>query len=80
MKKKRFHLSPIATKLLIIGLTLVLGYLIYILVSLILAKNVSSDALVHTFSPQLEHVIMSLTLIVAGSLILDVTAKELKKE
>ena len=80
MNKKIFHLSKIAEKLLIIGLTLIIGYLMYILVSLLFSKNVSNDVLVHMFSPQLEHVLMSLTLIVTGSLLLDVTAKELKKE
>lgn len=80
MKKKRFCLAPVSKILLISGLSVVLLYLVYILLSVLSFKSTSADVLVHIFSPQLEHVLMSLTLIVAGSLLLDVTAKELKKE
>ena len=80
MKKKRFCLTPISKILLITGLTVVLAYLIYILISILLLKSTSSDVLVHIYSPQLEYIMMSLTLIISGALLLDVTAKELKKE
>ncbi len=80
MKKKEFYLTPISKVLLISGLSLILIYLVYILLSALSLKSTSSDVLVHIYFPQLEHVIMSMTLIIIGSLLLDLTAKEIKKE
>ena len=78
--KKKLYLSSISEILLFMGLGIIIVYLIYILVSVISLERTSSDVLIHTFSPQLEYIIMSMTLIIVGALLLDVTAKELKKE
>ena len=78
--KKKLYLSSISEILLFMGLGIIIVYLIYILVSVISLERMSSDVLIHIFSPQLEYIIMSMTLIIVGALLLDVTAKELKKE
>lgn len=78
--KKKLYLSSISEILLFMGLGIIIVYLIYILVSVISLERTSSDVLIHIFSPQLEYIIMSMTLIIVGALLLDVTAKELKKE
>ena len=80
MDKKRFYLSTASKILLISGLSIVLIYLVYIFISVLSLNSTSSLVLIHIFFPQLEHVLMSLTLIIIGALLLDVTAKELKKE
>lgn len=80
MKKNIFRLSRPAFVLLLLGMTVTLCYLLYIFTSIILSKSVSSSVLIHIYLPQLEHIIMSLTIIICGALTLDVTAKQLTKK
>ena len=80
MKKCRFTLSDVAAKLLIVGLSIIIAYLIYRVAAILTETNTSSDVLTHIFAPQLEYIFMSLFLVVGGSLLLDITIKEIKKE
>jgi hypothetical protein len=47
---------------------------------MLFSENISKNVLIHIFSPQLEHVMMSLTIIICGGILLDITAKQIKKE
>ena len=80
MKKRKLTLSSIAAKLLILGLSVISLYLFYILVAILAKTNTSTDVLRHIFTPQLHHILMSLFLIVGGSLLLDISIKEIEKE
>jgi len=80
MKKCRITLSDIAAKLLILGLSIILLYLIYIACAILSETNTAAHVLTHLFAPQLEHIFMSLFLVVGGSLLLDISIKEIRKE
>ena len=79
MNKDKISLSDVAAKLLIAGLSVIIAYLIYIVVSILTMPNTNADVLKHVFAPQLEHILMSLMLVIGGSLLLDITIKEIKK-
>ncbi len=80
MKRNHFSLSKVPARLLLIGLPVIIAYLVYIFISVMMSTDISADALIHIFGPQLEHIFMTLTILIIGSLLLDVSHKEIKKE
>ncbi len=78
MKKKAFEISRIASLILSVGLPIIAVYFVYIVISVISSTNTSPSVLVHTYSPQLEHIVMSLTLIIIGAVLMDISEKEIK--
>ena len=80
MKKQGLTLTRTAAKLLMLGLSIISLYLIYIIAAILMQTNTSVAVLRHIFTPQIEHILMSLFLIVGGSLLLDLSIKEINKE
>lgn len=80
MKKYLLNVSPIAKKILSVGLSVISVYMVYLLIAVAdhLKLGCSSVA-VHIYSPQLEHVIMALTILILGTFAMDITEKELDK-
>ena len=76
-KKSLFYFSRIAKNVLFIGLPLITMYFIYILISIIKHKNLSTEVLIHRYNPQLEYIFSSLVILIVASLLFDITAKEL---
>lgn len=77
MKKNFENLSEISTKILIIGLPVIIVYFIYLIVAFNSHPDVSRHVLVHIYTPQLEYITVSLVILVFGALIFDITEKEL---
>ena len=71
-------ISNISKKILCFGLPLIFLYLIYFIVVINSHANTSKDVLIHIYSPQIEYVIMSFTILMISSLLFDITEKELK--
>ena len=79
MKKFLLNISETASKILIVGFLVMIICFIYLIISFTMQENVSQTVLLHTYTPQLEHFMMSLTIIITGAFLFDVTEKELKK-
>lgn len=79
MKKFLLNISETASKILIVGFLVMIICFIYLIISFTMQENVSQTVLLHTYTPQLEHFMMSLTIIITGAFLFDVTEKELKR-
>ena len=79
MKKFLLNISETASKILIVGFLVMIICFIYLIISFNMQENVSQTVLLHTYTPQLEHFMMSLTIIITGAFLFDVTEKELKR-
>ena len=79
MKKSayRHSLSDISVKILKLGLPLIIGYLIYLVISIASHTNTAKKVLIHIYLPQLEYIMMSLCVIVIGAILFDITKKEM---
>jgi len=71
--------SPVARRILTVGLPIILCYLLYILFYLESGKEASAIGLQSEVLTMLEHVLLSLTLLVGGSCLFDLADRE-KKE
>ena len=80
MKNKLYYLSSFSSKTLLIGLPIVLICFIYLVISFLVADNVSQNVLLHIYTPQLESFMMSLTILILGTILLDISEKELEEE
>ena len=78
MKKKAYTLSDISVKILLFGLPVIILSFIYLIISFTIHENVSQSVLVHTYTPQLESFMISLTSLILGAILIDITAKELE--
>lgn len=79
MKKISLVISPYSEKLLSYGLPVLAFYFIYIFYAVATVSHLDASLLVQKFSPQLQHIIMALTILIAGSALLDISEKEIKK-
>ena len=79
MKKFLLNISETASKILIVGFLVMIICFIYLIISFTMQENVSRTVLLHTYTPQLEHFMMSLTIIITGAFLFDITEKELKR-
>ena len=79
MKKLNYILSisDVSAKILRLGLPLIMGYFIYLIVSINSHTDTAKNVLIHIYLPWLEHIIMSLCIIVVGAIIFDITKKEI---
>ena len=80
MKNNLHTPSIISIKILLIGLPIIILCFIYLIISFTMHENVSQSVLVHTYKPQLESFMISLTLIVLGAIIIDISENELKAQ
>lgn len=76
MKKRKYILCDISTKILYAGLPVMLVYFVYLFISISSHENTSRDVLVHLYAPQLEYILMSLTLILLAALLFDIAEKD----
>ena len=72
-----FSISDISAKILGFGLPLIIGYFIYLIISINSHTNTAKNVLIHIYTPWLEHIIMSLCIIVIGAIVFDITKKEM---
>ena len=70
-------LSDISAKILKLGLPLILGYFLFLIISINSHSNTSKEVIIHIYLPWLEHIMMSLCILVLGAVIFDITKKEL---
>ena len=70
-------LSDISAKILKRGLPVILGYFVYLILSVNSHTNTSKEVILHIYLPWLEHIMMSLCIIIFGAIIFDITKKEL---
>ncbi len=80
MKKILEGFSQSALRLLVSGMSLLVIYFIYIFYAVWTHTTADTSVLIHLYFPLLEHVIMSLTILILGALLLDIAEKELKKK
>ena len=69
--------TNISKTILYTGLPTIFLYLIYLIVSINSHSNTSREVIIHIYSPQLKHVILSLTILLIGALLFDITEKEI---
>lgn len=79
MKKILYNISVISIKILLIGIPIMILCFSYLIISFTMQENVSKTVLLHIYTPQLEHFMMSLTIIITGALLFDITEKEFKQ-
>ena len=79
MKRLKYMLSisDVSAKILGLGLPLIIGYFIYLIVSINSHTDTAKNVLIHIYLPWLEHIVMSLCIIVVGAIIFDITKKEI---
>ena len=77
MKKRKYDISEISLKILLVGLPILIISFIYLIISFSMHKNTSQTVLLHIYTPQLEHFMMSLTILILGAILFDITCKEL---
>ena len=71
-QKSKYSVSTPSQLILLFGLFSVLSQLAFLLLwALIEAPTVSADVLAHTFVPLLEYPLMSLTLLLGGTLLIE---------
>lgn len=75
MKNTHTHLGLTSIKILRIGMPVIILYLVYILQYLKTENAINNIIKVCMAVSMLEHVIMALTLLIAGAFILDVCVK-----
>ncbi len=80
MRKLLLNMSPTSKKMLEFGLPLLAVYFIYILIAVVSEYCRGASILIHVYSPQLEHIVMSLTLLILFSLIADVSEKQASRK
>ncbi len=78
MKNIIHSISVTSSKILLIGLPIMFLCFAYLIISFTAQENVSNVVLLHIYTPQLEHFMMSLTILIVGALLFDITEKELK--
>ena len=74
-----FSLSRASARVLIYGLYAVLCHSVAVFFTVLSSGLGSASALALTFAPMLEYSVMSLTLILAGSLLVEITVRDTKK-
>ena len=77
MTKNTYKLSHISTNILLYGLLSVFFCFMGILISFADHTDTSRQVLIHIYAPQVEHILMSITIVILASLIFDITDKEL---
>ena len=70
-------ISKISLKILNLGLPLILGYFVYLIVSINSHINTAKEVLIHIYLPWIEYIMMSLCIIVVGAIFFDITKKEI---
>ena len=70
-------ISDISAKILSLGLPLIIGYFIYLIISINSHINTAKNVLIHIYTPWIEHIVMSLCIIVIGAIVFDITKKEI---
>ncbi len=72
-----YTISDISAKILSLGFPLIIGYLVYLVISISSHTNTAKKVLIHIYLPWLEYIMMSLCIIVIGAIIFDITKKEI---
>ena len=70
-------ISDISAKILSLGLPLIIGYFIYLIISINSHINTAKNVLIHIYTLWIEHIVMSLCIIVIGAIVFDITKKEI---
>ena len=78
MKNIILNISVMSSRILLIGFPVMFLCFLYLILSFTTQDSVSNTVLLHTYTPQLEHFMMSLTIIITGALLFDITEKEYK--
>lgn len=78
MNKKLYFPSVLSRRLLCSALPFLCLCLIWLMISVISCTDTSPDVITHTYTPALEHIMISLTLLILGALLLDISEKELR--
>ncbi len=79
MENKLYKLSRISKTILFTGLCLIAICLFIITNSILSHESTALSVILHIYAPQIEYVLMSLTIIIVASLLFDITYKELNQ-